>query len=111
VDSDFFQTNSAGDEGPAWKTHAKPIPKDSIMTRSDRARPSDRSPPSVPGAILSDALYRLDEAAARLGWGGHALRAARRRGLKIHRCGKRGYVSGADLLAFITKGGADAERN
>ena len=81
------------------------------MTRSDRARPSDRTQPTVPGAILSDALYRLDEAAARLGWGGHALRAARRRGLKIHRCGKRGYVAGAELLAFITKGGNDAERN
>ena len=77
------------------------------MRRSDRSRPSDRQPPAVPGAILSDALYRLDEAAARLGWGGHALRAARRRGLKIHRCGKRGYVCGADLLNFITKGGND----
>jgi hypothetical protein len=42
-----------------------------------------------------------------MGWGGHALRAARRRGLKIHRCGKRGYVCGADLLHFITKGGND----
>jgi hypothetical protein len=79
------------------------------MKRSDRARPSDRPPPYVPGAILSDALYRLDEAAARLGWGGHALRAARRRGLKIHRCGKRGYCLGRDLLDFITKeGGAHA---
>jgi hypothetical protein len=48
----------------------------------------------------------LDEAAARLGWGGHALRAARRRGLRIHRCGKRGYVAGRDLLDFITKGGS-----
>ena len=75
------------------------------MKRSTRSRPSDRQPPSVPGAILSDALYRLDEAAARMGWGAHAMRAARRRGLKIHRCGKRAYISGADLLAFITKGG------
>jgi len=78
------------------------------MKRSDRTRPSDRLPPAVPGAILSDALYRLDEAAARLGWGGHALRAARRRGLKIHRCGKRGYVTGRDLLSFVTKGDPDA---
>ena len=79
------------------------------MASSARARLSDRPPPSVPGAILSDALYRLDEAAARLGWGGHALRAARRRGLKVHRCGKRGYVAGRDLLDFITRGGsADA---
>ena len=78
------------------------------MKRSDRARSTDRTPPNVPGAILSDALYRLDEAAARLGWGGHALRAARRRGLKIHRSGKRGYVTGRDLLSFITKGDPDA---
>ena len=69
------------------------------------SRPTDRPPQLVPGAILSDALYRLDEAAARMGWGGHALRAARRRGLKIHRCGKRGYIAGRDLIAFVTKGG------
>ena len=65
-------------------------------------------PPPIPGLILADALYRLDEAAARMGWGGHALRAARRRGLKVHRCGKRGYVSGADLLSFVMDGGANA---
>jgi hypothetical protein len=75
------------------------------MTRVTRSRRSEGSTQYVPGAIVSDALYRLDEAAARLGWGGHALRAARRRGLKIHRCGKRGYVAGRDLLDFITKGG------
>jgi hypothetical protein len=77
---------------------------DRQMNRATRARRSEGPPPYVPGAIVSDALYRLDEAAARLGWGGHALRAARRRGLKIHRCGKRGYVAGRDLLDFITKG-------
>jgi hypothetical protein len=53
----------------------------------------------------------LDEAAARLGWGGHALRAARRRGLKVHRCGKRGYCLGRDLLDFITKTKGDAHAN
>ena len=78
------------------------------MSRVQRTRRSEGPAPFIPGAIISDALYRLDEAAARLGWGGHALRAARRRGLKIHRCGKRGYVSGRDLLAFITKGDPDA---
>lgn len=81
------------------------------MKRTDRSRPSDRQPPAVPGAILSDALYRLDEAAARMGWGGHALRAARRRGLKIYRCGKRGYVAGKDLLDFITKKGGSPNAN
>jgi hypothetical protein len=78
------------------------------MRSSSRKRLAEGPAQYVPGAILSDALYRLDEAAARLGWGGHALRAARRRGLKVHRCGKRGYVAGRDLLAFITKGDPDA---
>jgi hypothetical protein len=78
------------------------------MSRSNRKPPTERPAPPVPGAIFPDALYRLDEACLRAGWGGHALRQARRRGLKIHRCGKRGYVAGADLLAFITKGGANA---
>lgn len=59
-------------------------------------------PYAAPGAILSDALYTLDEAASRLGWGGHAFRAARQRGLRIHRCGKRGYVTGKELIEFIT---------
>jgi hypothetical protein len=56
-----------------------------------------------PGIIQPDSIYRIDEACTRLGWGDHALRAARRRGLKIHRSGKRNYVLGSDLLAFITK--------
>lgn len=74
------------------------------MTRTTRSRRSAGPAQYIPGAIVGDALYRLDEAAARMGWGGHALRAARRRGLKVHRCGKRGYVSGRDLLLFVTKG-------
>lgn len=87
-------------------THAKPYHKEPDMTRSTRERPSNRLPHAVPGVILPEALYRLDEAAARAGWGCHALRAARRRGLKIHRFGKRGYVRGQDLLDCITGGGA-----
>ena len=79
-----------------------------MMKRSTRKPTTDGPRFGVPGAIAPECLYRLDEAAARMGWGGHALRQARRRGLKIHRCGKRGYVAGADLLAFVTKGGADA---
>lgn len=56
-----------------------------------------------PGAIRHDELYTLDEASARLGWGDAARRAARRRGLKVFRSGKRNYVLGSDLLAFITR--------
>lgn len=75
------------------------------MERVSRPRPTAGPPPTVPGAILPDAVYRLDELAARAGWGGHALRAARRAGLVIHRRGKRGYVVGRDFITYVTKGG------
>ena len=79
------------------------------MQRKLGRTPKEGGSPIVQGAILLDALYRLDEAAARMGWGAHALRAARRRGLRVHRSGKRGYITGKDLLAFVTQeGGSDA---
>ena len=77
------------------------------MRTSNRSRPSAIQAPGIPGAILPDALYRLDEAAARMGWGAHALRAARRRGLKVHRSGKRGYIVGRDLLSHVVNGGTN----
>jgi hypothetical protein len=58
-----------------------------------------------PGLIQRDTLYRLDECARRAGWGDHAIREARRRGLKIHRSGKRNYVLGDDVIALVTRGG------
>jgi len=44
---------------------------------------------------------------SRMGWRDAAFRAAVRAGLKTHRSGKRLYVLGADLIAFVTgaKGG------
>lgn len=75
-----------------------------VMTKTN----IHRAMPMAPGAILPDALYTMNEAAARLGWGVHAFRAARDRGLKVHRCGKRGYVAGAELIAFITQSAAPA---
>lgn len=76
------------------------------MAKSEGGRPTDRSQP-IPGAILPDAVYRADEAKVRMGWRDAAFRAACRGGLRVHRVGKRAYVAGADLVAFITKGGAD----
>jgi hypothetical protein len=58
------------------------------------------------GSVVPDAIYRLDEVKARLGWRDAAFRAAVRAGLKTHRSGKRLYVLGSDLIAFITKGEA-----
>ena len=68
--------------------------------------PSSGPTQYVPGAIVSNAIYRADEAKARMGWKDAAFRAACRRGLKVHRVGKRAYVTGADLAEFITKGGS-----
>lgn len=77
------------------------------MKKNDGRRPSNGPPQFVPGAIVSDAIYRADEAKARMGWRDAAFRAACRNGLRVHRVGKRAYIAGADLAAFITKGGAD----
>jgi len=72
------------------------------VAKPEWERPTDR-PQRVPGAIVSDAIYRADEVKARLGWRDAAFRAARRRGLKVYRCGKHYYATGADIIAFITK--------
>jgi hypothetical protein len=74
------------------------------MTRSPQQRPSSGHSPGIPGAIIPDAIYRLDEVKARMGWRDAAFRAAVRAGLKIYRSGKRTYVLGTDLVAFVTKG-------
>ena len=75
-----------------------------------RSQPASQSPVAseLAGQINPDTLYRADEAKLRAGWGKEAFASARKRGLKTHRCGKRVYVSGADLIAFITKEGGAA---
>lgn len=62
-----------------------------------------RSAVPIPGSIDPDVVYRADEAKARMGWRDAAFRAAVRAGLKTHRSGKRLYVLGADLIAFVTR--------
>jgi len=62
-----------------------------------------QSPPTSIGAVIPNALYRLDEIKARMGWRDAAFRAAVRAGLKTHRSGKRVYVLGSDVVAFLTK--------
>lgn len=74
------------------------------MTRIPQQRPFSGHSPGVPGAIIPDAIYRLDEVKSRMGWRDAAFRAAVRAGLRTHRSGKRVYVLGSDLIAFITKG-------
>jgi hypothetical protein len=73
------------------------------MNPKQSGRSADRPSYAPPGTISPGDVYRSDEAKARAGWRDSAFRAACRRGLKVHRCGKRTYVTGAALVAFITK--------
>jgi hypothetical protein len=57
--------------------------------------------PAVPGHVTADALYTLDEIQQRLKLGQHAMRQARRAGLKVRRIGRRAFVLGRDVMAFV----------
>jgi hypothetical protein len=52
-------------------------------------------------AINPQNLYRSDDIAFRMGWRPSGWRAARRAGLRAIRCGKRWFVRGSDLIAFV----------
>ena len=65
-----------------------------------RQRGGTNSPPSF---IDPNHLYTLADVKARMGWRDAAFRAAVRAGLKTHRSGKRIYVLGSDLIAFVTR--------
>ncbi len=53
------------------------------------------------GVISTLEVYTLDEAKRRLRWTDSAVRSAKRRGLRLIKCGKRKYVSGQELLRFL----------
>jgi len=55
------------------------------------------------GEIRSDTLYTIDEVKKRLGLGIAALRSARRRGLRVQRIGRRGYILGRDLINYFNQ--------
>lgn len=59
------------------------------------------------GVIEPQILYRWDEAMKRMGWGRKAADAARRRGLSVMSSGKRRFVKGSELLAFIERDSAN----
>ena len=76
------------------------------MTNTQGRHPENSSSVGYAGVIRRDAIYRVDELKERMGWRDAAFRAARRRGLKVHHVGKRAYVLGEDLFAYITAGGS-----
>jgi hypothetical protein len=73
------------------------------MRRGSKSFATERQSPGVPGTIIPDAIYRLDEVKARMGWRDAAFRAAVRAGLRVYRSGKRIYVCGSDVVAFVTR--------
>ena len=77
------------------------------MKCSKQTRPSERPSTAITGVIFHDALYRADELKARMGWKDAAFRAACRKGLKVHRVGKRAFVIGSDIIAFVTENGGE----
>ena len=72
-----------------------------MSSKRNKVAPETRA--GAPGAIIPDAIYRLDEVKARMGWRDAAFRAAVRAGLTTHRSGKRLYVLCSDLIAYVTK--------
>jgi hypothetical protein len=76
------------------------------MTKRRERQPEGPAAIGYAGVIRRDAVYRVDELKERMGWRDAAFRAARRRGLKVHHVGKRTYITGEDLFAYITTGGS-----
>ncbi len=55
----------------------------------------------APSVIDPAEMYHLTEAKKRLGWGDHAMRIARRKGLEVKYIGGRAFVFGEDIIAHI----------
>ena len=51
--------------------------------------------------IEADSLYPIEVARTHLGLSVSALRATRRKGLRIRKVGNRSIVVGADLISFV----------
>lgn len=65
--------------------------------------------PKPTGSIRTDEILPLPELKRRLGWGEHAIRQARRKGLRLIGFGRGKYALGADVLAFFERLAAEQE--
>ena len=74
------------------------MPRNSIDANY-KAVLSDAS--QTPGVISILEVYTIQELEVPLRWTDSALRAAKRRGLRLLQCGKRRYVSGKELVRFL----------
>lgn len=53
------------------------------------------------GPIEEGTVYPLDDFKSRTRWSDHAIRTARRNGLKVTVAGGIGFVSGTDFLVYL----------
>jgi hypothetical protein len=60
-----------------------------------------RLPTQPRRAVREDEVVPLADLEARLGLGPAAIRMAKRQGLKVRRIGRRKFVLGRDLVAFL----------
>jgi hypothetical protein len=59
------------------------------------------TPARAEQTVREDEIVPLAELDVRLGLGPSAIRTARRQGLKVRRIGRRKFVLGRDLIAFL----------
>lgn len=59
------------------------------------------SRPEVPGSLLLDCVYTVEELKLRLNWSGSTLEAAHCRGLRMYHLGGNAYCYGRDVLDFL----------
>lgn len=64
---------------------------------------------STPAVIEAGCIYSVEEFRRRVGWGLHAMRTARRNGLRVIYTAGRCYVRGDDALAYFDRVAAETE--
>ena len=64
---------------------------------------------TISAVIRADAAYHISEINKRFGIGEWSLRKMRRNGLPVRRCGRKSWVLGRDLLAYIESQGKVVE--
>ena len=70
---------------------------------------SNTTPKQSRSPLLPGAIYPLGEFRRLTGLGAHALRTARKKGLKVYRCGGRGFVFADDFSRFLRESSVDTE--
>jgi hypothetical protein len=72
-----------------------------MSTTRARAAPQHERTQAPPAEIRADAAYSLDAFTQIVGFGRHAMRSARRAGLRVIYVQHRGFVLGRDFLAYL----------